>query len=152
MRHSAVVGLPGSILAMRIVLALALVACASIERDQRDPDREIEAQAIDIVWRDAFGMISAPPAIDWWHERCPEHPSDLRAAVVLDGTCYSGLFWPSRFSIDIAWRGSFSSSAFAHEMMHAKMWLDGEPPDVDHESLSWSLAEAANEALDLEGL
>lgn len=96
---------------------LFLQACAP----PQDPpvergDDEVEARQI--VWREHFKEGSTPPPVHWWYGRCPSKPDDLRTAVVtLSGICYSGLFYP--YQCDVAWRGSFSKSAYSHELMHA---------------------------------
>ena len=107
------------------ILAAALSACtALIGCRPNTPDVELgldELVARTTVWNEYFKSREAPPTVKWWYMRCPTRPDDPRTAVVtVEGLCYSGLFWG--YNCDVAWRGSFSKSAYAHELMHA--WQD----------------------------
>jgi len=97
---------------------------------------------MEAVWYDGYTRASAPPGVSWSFSACPSKPDDPRTAVVdQDGMCYSGrtyLGWacPS----EVAWRGSFGRSAFAHELMHYAQGLDG-VHDPDHKRLDdWKLS------------
>jgi hypothetical protein len=54
--------------------------------------------------------------------------------------------------LHIVWRGSYSDSAFAHEIMHCMMSQNGEGPDRFHEKRHyWDMVKEANENLRFAG-
>ena len=96
------------------LLGLAAAACG----EAPGPPRPGQAAAFEVVARHfagAFpGRTLAQPEVAWWTTDCP---GTSLSAVILDHTCYSGLFYRTD-GVDVAWRGSFGLSAYAHELMH----------------------------------
>lgn len=130
-----------------LLAALFIAACS--------PDPEVdmgptEVAARRIVWTDVFKARWSPPRVKWWHTTCPSLPGDTRTAVVSDdGTCYSGLFLP--YDCHVAWRGSYSSSAYVHELMHAWQYTRG-VWDPGHTNSEWSTVPEVEALLRREGL
>jgi hypothetical protein len=120
----------------KLILLLCLTGCGV----PTDPEVELgttELIARHFVWRVRFGSKLSPPPVHWWYDTCPLYPDNPRAAVVtVDGKCYSGLFWSYEYRIDVAWRGSFSRSAYSHELMHAWQYTRG-IDDPDHALEEW---------------
>lgn len=124
------------------VLALVLTACGGLEIPPYEPmPRELEAEVI--VWEDVFDEHDIPaPHVVWWTERCPDYPDDPQTAVVFHGKCYSGVthyIGDGEYQAEVAWRGSFSSSAYAHELRHMyfilhDVWTHPEDDDAVREA------------------
>ncbi len=109
-----------------------------------------QAEALAIVWTDTYSMQVDPPEISWWTTNCPNNPTTL-TAVYFNDMCYAGLTF-SYYHTDVAWRGSFSSSAFAHELMHVAQAHRG-LSDPNHAVVGdWSLVDVANTFLKGAGL
>ncbi len=109
----------------------------------------------------AFSMISEQfaqvlpkdilfePDVHWWTDKCPG--SD-RSAVVLGQQCYSGLYY-RKDAIDVAWRGDFGESAYAHELMH--YFLDqvyGASDPLHLRVAEWASVNRTDVHLHLEGM
>ena len=111
--------------------ALILLACAScgwlLYPYSAPVPRPRESEALAIARAAARPLLGA--AVDratlhvrWRTGTCPPDllpagADPTRTAVVWNRRCYSGLtFWGGETWI--AWRGSFSSSAYAHELWH----------------------------------
>lgn len=153
---------------LRALLLLAAVhaaACAAPGTPEvsRGSDEEL---ARTIVWYEIFAAETEPPEVVWWYETCPEvgnpdapgkpedtpgNKPDTRTAVYIDGHCYSGLFRPHLWRADVAWRGSFSTSAYAHELMHAWQAERG-IRDPQHKNDEWLEVPAIDAELAAAGL
>lgn len=90
------------------------------------------------------------PAIEWPEGRpCGSQP---RAIVSASGVCLAGAAYPEGNYVEVIWLGSFSASAFAHELMHVHLYNLGDD-DPTHSRPEWGyLLSAANQALSNEGL
>lgn len=106
-----------------------------------------QAEAVALVWG-VYPMVQAsPPPIEWREDRCGDK---TKAGVRYRGECYSGLYFPGGRAM-IAWRGSYTVSAFAHELLHANQWGRGWE-DPNHLSTEWGLVQEANELLVMMGI
>lgn len=136
---------------MKAAAALALLAAACSgpapwPDTERGPD---EDAARELAWP-ALGGEDAPPAVVWWYGGCPGDDSG-KTAVVVEGVCYAGLFRPPE-RVDVAWRGAYSRSGYAHEMMHRVQWQRG-VSDPDHlVAEDWGLVREVNADLADAGL
>src|SRR5580693_5993877 len=99
---------------MKRLLLLLLLSSCSPSFPQYPNQKTAEA----IVWANYPKVNGSPPNVEWFTESCPTSPTIDLSAVVYEGMCYSGLTIDADFSM-VAWRGSFSSSAYAHELLHA---------------------------------
>ncbi len=124
-------------------------------------ERPEEARAFAIV-REAFdrgmgmqGLLDSAPPVRWSFQVCPKRAADgtLKTAVVDEaGRCYSGLAYPG-CDLRVAWRGSFSTSAYAHEIMHCLLDRAGRSdPEHVNEPAAWVLVEDTDRALAQSGL
>ncbi len=130
----------------RLSLLLFLAGCGGATQLPQHPFQDT---AVSLVWDETLGAQTPPPPIEWHEDTCPTSKSK-DAAVVVDGKCYAGLFLRDDKAL-IAWRGSYSSSAFAHELVHAWQWSRG-IDDPDHElKADWKLADEANKKLRKQG-
>jgi len=121
------------------VLLLFLPACSEpiVKRPYQD-------SAVKLVL-DYYGADDTM-MIEWREDVCPGYDA---TAVVYDGKCYSGLTF-GEYSL-IALRGSYSSSAFAHELLHAAMSQKG-IYDPEHKRDEWGvLVPVANDMLKVKG-
>ena len=122
----------------------ALVAAGCGGRSPMAP--EAEARALEIVWTQAFAATETPPIVEWREDDCG---GDV-AGVRYQARCYSGLYLRDDRAL-VAWRESFFSSAYAHELMHALQWYRG-VEDPEHERPEWQAVDAANATLAARGL
>jgi hypothetical protein len=113
------------------------------------PQRPHQDRALQLVWDHTLGATDAPPQIEWREDVCTKS-TKKDAAVVHDGECYAGLFLRGDRAL-IAWRGSYTKSAFAHELIHAWQWSKGVDDPKHKVKKDWELETAANEALEGEG-
>ena len=143
-----------------LLITLIATACSGCfceehlrRRDWRDPDETWQADATLVVWQITYGIHDEDaPDVVWFHTTCDTMPVDGRTAINYKGMCYSGLFWDRDYLAEVAWRGNFATSAFAHELMHARQFLLGYS-DPDHTvDADWALAEDAKDALIERGL
>ena len=113
-----------------------------------------QAEALAVVWVQAFQCVDAPPPITWWTTSCPAAAGGVKpgkpTAVYLDGKCYDGLSYG--WGSDVAWRGSFSKSAFAHELMHDAQGREGIIDPNHQRSDDWAKVDVANAMLADQGL
>lgn len=122
-----------------LITFLLLIGCNGPEPQPR------QDEALQLVWVNTYGQHDAPPTIYWWKTNCPYSTKD-KTAVVYNNSCYSGLTFSGDY-IEVAWRGSFYRSAFAHELMHALQLRRGYE-DPDHEiKADWELEGVANVSL-----
>ena len=122
---------------MRAILAAAALLPACIAPADPEVSRGAEEEeARRLVWDELLGADTAPPEVVWWYETCPSAPDDPRTAVVIGETCYSGLFRERMWRADVAWRGSYARSAYAHELLHAWQAARG-IHDPDHRDPEW---------------
>lgn len=105
------------------------------------PEQPGQPEATALVWQQVFGATLAPPPVEWREDTCPGREQGP-AAVVYGGACYAGLYLPDGTAL-VAWRGTFSASAFAHELMHAWQYVRG-IEDADHDREEWELVKEAN--------
>jgi len=118
---------------------LALAGCGF-------PTQPEQSRAEEVVWRGTFAAPDAPPPIEWRQDEC----GGPLAGARYEGQCYAGLYLRGDRAL-VAWRGSFHQSAYAHELMHALQWSRG-IEDPQHLRPEWTLVDAANRALDGDGL
>jgi hypothetical protein len=119
------------------LLALLHIGCNASYGTQPD-----QAEATKIVWVQQYGVIGHdPPAVQWIGQavlNCYDNKG-WTVEVGDAGTplCLAGLFHGDDWLAQVAWpprNELFSTTAFAHELCHALMWLqsDGLDPDPDH--------------------
>lgn len=119
-------------------LAVLLSACSPSEYPR-------QSEALSIVWN-LYAPSCAPPAIEWARD-CER---EGKPGVTYRGTCFAGLAWPGY--VRLAWWGSFSSSAYAHELLHATHYCAG-VEDPQHQRTEWQTIEPrARERLRERGL
>lgn len=133
-----------------------LAACgADLEPGQRPGEDAARAvvEATFVAGMPAAVLDRARPRIRWHETACPYPAQDgaVRTAVIEGDTCYAGL---SRgCALDVAWRGTFSRSAFAHELMHCYLSEMGRSdPAHDRHPEAWALVGQADAALADSGL
>lgn len=156
-----------------MVAIFAIVACKSLlypyAEGKPKPD---QAQALQIVYDVYRPLLSSnldnvTLHLYWSSDACPYPAPDGRtkSAVIYNKKCYNGLTFLGGV-VKVAWRGSFSNSAFAHELLHNALnstkhghWLlDPVPPGTELrypliDCVACREAEArANEALRAAGL
>lgn len=104
-----------------------------------------ECKVLDYVWKQSLNQTKNPPPVIWSSENCQIVGSDqTRTAVNYQGQCYSGLFLaPNEYKALVAWRGSFSSSAYTHELIHALQYLMG-VYDPNHTQPIWQVEGTIN--------
>ena len=123
-----------------IVWVGALGGCA-----QEYPQHADQARITESIWR-SYGGDGVEPPVEWREDRCPSAATDAPSAVVIDGACYAGLYLRDDHIL-VAWRGSFHSSAFAHELMHAWQWEHGVDDPEHLIAADWTRAQAADATL-----
>jgi hypothetical protein len=128
----------------RAVLALALVAgCARTLPYSREP-LPCQAQAVDLVWRQAYGRTDRPPDV-WWVPREAQTCGRVAAngargfpgPVMVDGGMVSGCAGASAGGealVNLVWYGSWPQTGLAHELAHVSQARAGLPPDYAHAS------------------
>jgi len=114
------------------------------------PAQDGQSLALSLVWTDTLHADFPPPLVEWRQDLCPGSAAD-KSAVVYQGTCYSGLYLRDDRAL-IAWRGRFSSSAFAHELVHAWQWSRGIDDPLHERTPDWTLATTAEASLADAGL
>lgn len=112
--------------------------------------------ALKIVWYGYYKEKGPPPTMIWKNEVCTDPAKAEKAKgiplIMYQGKCYYGLTFTDEWIIWIAWEGSFSTSAFAHELMHAHMHHLG-LEDPDHKMLEyWNQIDGINKLLRDAGL
>jgi len=115
-----------------LILVLFVSACSWLLYPYKKPvpqPREAEARQIVL---DVF-RLGLGPTVDhatvrlYWHKTiCPYAAADgtKKTAVIHNGKCFNGLTFFGGVC-RVAWRGSFSSSAYAHELLHAYLNATG---------------------------
>lgn len=150
-----------------IVTLFVLGSCAWLLHPYKEPHakpRETEARSIvKGVYKGTLGdkVDSAKVRVYWSDALCPYPAEDgtYKTAVVFDRKCYAGLTFIGGHC-KVAWRGSFSSSAYAHELLHAYLNATGhggeqiDLPDGDPKLCGWcrELEREANRRLVAAGL
>lgn len=112
--------------------------------------------ALKIVWYGYYKEKGYPPPMIWKNEVCTDPATADRSKGIplinYNGKCFYGLTFTDTWIIWIAWEGSFSKSAFAHELMHAHMFRLG-LMDNDHKmSEYWNQIDGINKLLRDAGL
>lgn len=136
--------------AVLAITAIFLIGCGPPE----DPPAErgvAEVKAREIVWHQEFKSNWPAPTVVWWYGTCPTAQNDPRTAVVIGGVCYSGLTFPDEMKCNVAWRGSFSTSAYTHELMHAWQATRG-IYDPQHMLAEWNRVPEIDAELSANGL
>lgn len=128
---------------MKAILLITLLAVAPTPASPK-PNQD---KAIQIVWRDMYGMNIPPPTIIWVEGKelnCGKGRTEDGRIVGsrknkgfvgwldLSATdtwppCVYGTFTPHTNTIRLSWpRGTtrFSTTAFSHELAHARAWAD----------------------------
>jgi hypothetical protein len=123
------------------IVCSLLAACApQLHQEPR------QAEALQTVW-EAYGQEKTPPDIIWQQDCLGPHGEP---GVRDGGVCVGGMF--EGWVITLPWTGSYSSSAFAHELLHAKQALQG-VYDSGHTLPEWqTLLPLANQRLEEKGL
>lgn len=104
---------------MKRFLALVFLVAVGCEVDPRDPvrDRIIQQHGQEIVakiWAETFGQTTPPPVVRF----LPEDTCGY-GALVLDGSCGSGIYNPEDNSAIVALGAAHEATG--HELAHA--WL-----------------------------
>lgn len=124
-------------------LALILLLLPGCYLFKHNPTMPRQTEAMGVV-RNAYRPLLGPKVdtykfrLEWSKRICPYPASDgqMKTACMNEHKCHSGLTWIGTSCV--AWRGSFSASAFAHELLHQFLnatghgtWLidlpDGDP-------------------------
>lgn len=132
-----------------IVMLLTFVRCGDIEH----PKMPVQSEAFAVV-RQHFGMLFAgramtEPDVHWWTTNCPGTET---TAVVLGQTCYAGIYYRQQ-GVDVAWRGTFSESAYTHELMHYFLHEFNSGSDPLHQqAIPWQVVREADASLQGRGL
>jgi hypothetical protein len=135
-----------------LVFALALCSCTGPDGDPTPrPDQD---RAVELVWNGVFGMGHlAAPTIRWVNadELDCQHDTGWSEG----SRCVYGVGWgtaESGHAVLIAWPegGRFSTTAFAHELLHRA--IGGDPDHLTHHWQPGGRLEAANRALEGGGL
>lgn len=114
------------------------------------------ARAVDIVWRQIYGMTTKyPPVIRWVTGKALNCANGTGFKNGF-GQCVAGESWFEYGRSDVAWvKGELlSDTALAHELCHHYLHYLGQP-DPDHEGPAFApggILEKANDALRAEGL
>lgn len=131
-------------------LLVVLAACGPIDPQVERGADEIRARQI--VWHEQLNVDYYVPTVKWFYGTCPLKPDDPRTAIFYEGKCYSGLWFEVPWVATVAWRGKFSTSAYAHELIHAWQTTKG-IYDPDHLiTADWAYEQTAGSALANEGL
>lgn len=150
-----------------MVLLFVVGSCAWLLHPYREPrPKPREDEALTIV-KGVFRLGLGPAAdkvktrVYWSDTLCPYPAADgtRKTAVVYDRRCYAGLTFLGG-TCRVAWRGSFSSSAYAHELLHAHLNATGhgseqiDLADGDPKLCGWcrELEREANRRLSAAGL
>lgn len=97
----------------------------------------------------AGGAALTEPLVFWWTTPCP---GTNVSAVIRGPRCYSGLY-EHEGAVDVAWRGSFGQSAYAHELMHYFLEQQFGDSDAAHQQEArWSLVQETDLELQAQGL
>lgn len=133
---------------MRALLLLGLAAgCgadASVALEMDEPTR--------IVWRDVYGSVFDPPAVEWKTTECPSADWRRGYAVIVDGECAFGWFFrdASDGQALVAVEQRIHESAFAHELLHAFDWRR-DFNENGHQYFDYDLVDLANAQLEAAG-
>lgn len=87
-------------------------------------DEEVgQCAAESYAWNAMGEKPGTEPSVEWREMACPDHPEIMRNAVVVNGVCYAGLFYPDQWHILVAYTPGLKMSqvALVHELMHAHM-------------------------------
>ena len=124
--------------------------------------RPSQEQATTLVWAAHYGMIPAQlPTIGWVDPDAVQPNRCEEGAVELRGGCVFGYTYTSRSPVVvtvtvIARPGvPFSSTALAHELWHARLFIDFGDPDTHHLDPGFypgAAVDWANQALRNQGL
>lgn len=139
------------VLTLLLVLTLSSCGTAGIRYGgfEHFSDQDF-SKAIDLVWCKYLGKCGiTPPTFEWKKGNCAGYSND--SLIEYEGECYYGLFFKEQWLIWIIWRGSFSKSAFSHELFHGYLSLKG-IYDPDHLDPLWDELDIANKLLRENGL
>lgn len=123
---------------MKYLFCLFIAGCAVGEPPAKIPNQDT---ALEIVWRDVYGQTATPPTILWSMDDCgwtwPDHTIAYCVYGGSDG--YGGRFYKQEFAINVPMptpHHPLSQQPFAHELLHAKQWLEG-IDDPNHTLPEW---------------
>lgn len=111
-----------------VLLVLLVVGCGDDWQAGDPTPKPRQDEAVDIVWRQVYGLAGSPPAIRWTDD-------------YVEGRYCGGKTYADEGGIIVQWAGSFSESVFAHELCHARQRVV--TGDVDHDHRSACFRDAA---------
>lgn len=118
------------------------IVCIGCWGPPPDPDCERgadELRARNFVWHDTFHVdYWPPPTVLWGYNKCASDPTGPNEITLPNGDCVAGVFWIYPYDASVAWLGSYSRSAYAHELMHAWQWVRAGIDDTNHELFEWN--------------
>lgn len=134
--------------------ALLLLALGCHPRGSVTAEMPGQGVALQIVWAGEYGRRDAPPELRYVLEPnlpCLDPNSGRPGWKTLVG-CREG-YTPDAWHVSIAWhRGDrFSTTTFAHELLHAALAREG-IVDPFHKSGVWGMVDTANLKLEAAGL
>jgi len=117
-----------------LLLSLLLLSCSCawlLYPHKAPVSKPRQDEALKIV-RDTYRPLlgakvdTATMHVRWSDKLCPYPDASgvKRTAVIHNGKCFAGLTFMGG-EVLVAWRGSFSKSAFAHELMHTFLNASG---------------------------
>lgn len=116
---------------VQVLLLLALTGCKALLPDFAftSGPRKDEGIAARIVWVETYGQSGRAPSVNWvdWNKMSsPKCGTDEKRGFVsvYTGGCVAGTTVGS-VTIVVQKDGRFSSSAYAHELLHVAWMLDG---------------------------
>jgi hypothetical protein len=129
----------------KVLLGLALVAGCARQVPYTREARPCQAQAVDLVWRDAYGRTDRPPEI-WW---VPPAAQDCQEAGREKGMqsavgCIGGNSWAA--GANLIWYGTWQRTNLAHELAHVAQARAGLPADLAHASPPFAPGGAVEQA------
>ncbi len=141
-----------------IVFTMILVGCAPVEVETIPiiyPKQENQDKAIDFIWYDFFGMRQSPPEIEWvLGEKC----KNLDAPSIIVGVppneiCAAGTYRNMHIRLVVPMSGSVFLDGFVHELTHAKLDIEFNNIDVNHNiyTSDWNNVPALDDLLVLTG-
>jgi hypothetical protein len=124
------------------VVLLVILGC----RAQPRVEMPGQDQALAIVWGQEYGRRDAPPALRYVREPdlvCTD-PDSGRPGFLTAVGCREG-YTGSPWAVSIAWHqgDTFSTTTFAHELLHAALGRMG-ILDPLHKNPAWVMVDAAN--------
>lgn len=140
-------------------LALLFVLLGACQGPPAPYERPDQAEATEIVWRQQYAQTRRPPRVEWVtgdELTCEDGHRFMVPGQDWEPTCVWGAYWDARNLAQVAdWGVPISDTAFAHELNHARLWLNFGIWDTSHADPSFAPGgevERANRALKEAGL